>query len=134
MEIAKSSPNGLKTLWEKEKLLVTSNFSFSHSVFKRLVLQTSENQGLCGKGLTQFQHFDGEPLSDKSVFTCLQSFENTVGGKREIACNEQFLFVPQCFLSFWRSFHHFHQIWSCHLQTLSVWKSLIFVMWERVRQ
>ena len=23
----------LKTLWEKEKLLVTSNFSFTHSVF-----------------------------------------------------------------------------------------------------
>ena len=23
----------LKTLWEKEELLVTSNFSFSHSVF-----------------------------------------------------------------------------------------------------
>ena len=23
----------LKTLWEKEKLLVTSNFSFSHSIF-----------------------------------------------------------------------------------------------------
>ena len=29
-----------KTMWEKGKLLVTSNFSFSHSVFKRLVLQT----------------------------------------------------------------------------------------------
>ena len=28
---------GRKTLWEKEKLLVMSNFSFSHSVFKRLV-------------------------------------------------------------------------------------------------
>ena len=26
----------LKTLWEKEKLLVTSNFSFSHSVFYHL--------------------------------------------------------------------------------------------------
>ena len=25
--------------WEKEKMLVTSNFSFSHSVFKRLVSQ-----------------------------------------------------------------------------------------------
>ena len=36
---------------EKEKLLVTSNFSFSHSVFKRLVPQTRENQGLFGKGL-----------------------------------------------------------------------------------
>ena len=28
-----SSTSLLKTLWEKEKLLVTSNFSFSHSVF-----------------------------------------------------------------------------------------------------
>ena len=45
------SPKGHKTLWEKEKLLVTSNFSFSHSVFKRLVLQTRKNQGLFGKGL-----------------------------------------------------------------------------------
>ena len=39
-----------KKLWEKEKLLVTSNCSFSHSVFKRLLLQTGENQGLFGKG------------------------------------------------------------------------------------
>ena len=30
---------------------LTSNFSFSHSVFKRLVLQTRKNQGLFGKGL-----------------------------------------------------------------------------------
>ena len=51
MKMAKSSPKGLKTLWEKEKLLVTSNFSFSRSVFKRLVLQTLKNQGLFGKGL-----------------------------------------------------------------------------------
>ena len=51
--MAECSLNGLKTLCEKEKLLVTSNFSFSHSVFKRLVLQTRENQGLFGKGLNQ---------------------------------------------------------------------------------
>ena len=44
---------GRKQLWEKEKLLVTSNFSFSHSVFIRLVLQTRKNQGLFGKGLNQ---------------------------------------------------------------------------------
>ena len=30
-----------------------SNFSISHSVFKRLVLQTSKNQGLFGKGLRE---------------------------------------------------------------------------------
>ena len=35
----------------KEKLLVMSNFSFSHSVFKGLALQTRKNQGLFGKGL-----------------------------------------------------------------------------------
>ena len=38
-------------LWEKEKLLVTSNFSFSHSVFRRLTLQIRKNQVLFGKGL-----------------------------------------------------------------------------------
>ena len=43
--------NGYKTLWEKEKLFVTSNFSFSCSVSKRLVLQTRKNNGLFGKGL-----------------------------------------------------------------------------------
>ena len=40
-----------KTLWEKEKLLIRNNFSFSHSVFKRHVLQTRTNQGLFGKGV-----------------------------------------------------------------------------------
>ena len=38
--------NRQKTMWEKEKLLIMSNFSFSHSVFKRLVLQTCENKSL----------------------------------------------------------------------------------------
>ena len=61
----------LETLWEKEKLLVTSNFSFSLRVF-----------------------------------------------------------YP--FLPIWTTFCHFHQIQNCCLQTLSVWKSLEFVVWERV--
>ena len=38
--MAESSPKVLKTLWEKEKLLVTSNFSFSLSVFKILLFPT----------------------------------------------------------------------------------------------
>ena len=49
--MAESSPNRQKTLWKKEKLLVTSNFSFSHCVFKRLVRQTRKEQGLFGNGL-----------------------------------------------------------------------------------
>ena len=46
MKMAESMPNGLKTLWEKDKLLVMSNLSFSHHVFKRLVLQTCKKKGL----------------------------------------------------------------------------------------
>ena len=42
-----------------EKLPVLSNLSFSHSVFKRLVLQTRKNVRLFGKGLyfTKQQNF-----------------------------------------------------------------------------
>ena len=103
---------GRKHCGEKEKLLLTSNFSFSNSVFKSLVLQTHENQGLFGKGLT-----------------CLQNtaFENSMGKGR----NEQFLFFPHHFLLYWIYFHHLYQIYNCRLQTLSVWDSLKFVVWWR---
>ena len=70
-----------------EKVLVMSNFSFSHSVFY--------------------------PFG-------------------WLSCNEQFLFFPQCFLSFWMTLCYFCQIWNCRLQTVSVWKSLKFVVWERI--
>ena len=56
-----------------------------------------------------------------------QAYENTVG-KREIAHNEPFLLFPQCFLPVWITVFHFREIWNCHMQTLSVWKSLEFVV------
>ena len=49
--MTESSLKRQKTLWEKEKLLMTGNFSFSLNVFKRLELQTRKSQGLFGKGL-----------------------------------------------------------------------------------
>ena len=49
--MAESYSNGQKTLWEMEKLLIMSNFSFFHSVFKRLVLHTRKHQHLFGKWL-----------------------------------------------------------------------------------
>ena len=51
IKVAESSFKGYETLREKEKLLILSKFSFSHSVFKRLVRQTHKNKGLFGKGL-----------------------------------------------------------------------------------
>ena len=49
--MAESYPNGRKD-WEMEKLLVMSNFCFSHNVFKRLVSQGHQRVSLYGNGLT----------------------------------------------------------------------------------
>ena len=57
MKMVKSSLKGLKALSEKEKLLLTGNFSFSLSVFEILVLQTHKNKGLLGKGLSHTKKF-----------------------------------------------------------------------------
>ena len=71
MEMAESSPIGKKMLWEKEKLLVKSNFSFSPSFFKRLMLQTSTNKGLFGevnpKTLSKCQILDSFKLKEFAV-------------------------------------------------------------------
>ena len=71
--------------------------------------------GLCDGELIQYIRADrlkwGLTLSKQALaFMCLQykSFENSMG-KREIARNKQFFLFPQCFLPFWRTFHHFHQ-------------------------
>ena len=40
-----------KTQWDKEKLLVMSNISLCHRVFRRNVAQTSKNKGLFGRRL-----------------------------------------------------------------------------------
>ena len=52
--MAKSYSKGRKNCGKKEKLLVTSNFSFFHSVFKRTVLHTIKSKSLFGRGLIQF--------------------------------------------------------------------------------
>ena len=70
--------------WKKEKLLYTSDFSFSHSVLKRLVLQTCKNQALFGKGLKR-----------RSLKTL---FENIVG--KGDAGIQRFLLFPRFFLTF----------------------------------
>ena len=70
--------------WKKEKLLVMSNFSFSHSVFKRLVSQVHQKVSLCGNGLNNVniwsiypQHFNtiaakvGEVPNTKVPIFCI---------------------------------------------------------------
>ena len=82
MEIAECSLNGLKTLCEKEKLLVTSNFSFSRSVFEMAECSLNGLKTLCEKEkLLVTSNF----TFSRSVFKrlVLQTRENqTLFGKR----------------------------------------------------
>ena len=43
--------------------------------------------------------------------------------KEELLETSNSSLFPPCFLPFWRTSCHFHQIYNCRLQTLSVWKS-----------
>ena len=65
-----------------EKLLATSNFSFSHSVFKRLVRQTSKNQCLCLENIKMM-----------GVYLSIYS----IAGNGEHAKREHFLHFRLCF-------------------------------------
>ena len=69
--MSESSQNGQKTLWDKEKLLIMSNFSFCHCVFERRVLQTRKNQGLFGKGLTEKRDNGGTSMCFVLLFVIL---------------------------------------------------------------
>ena len=114
MKMVENSLKGWKALWEKEKFLAMSNFSFFHRVFKRLVLQTLKNTGLFlekrytlkvyqiakfhlnpNRNYLHMTLLQAKKLSLSLGFTCLQknSFENTVV-KGEIAPKEQFLLSP----------------------------------------
>ena len=49
-------------MWEKEKLLVTSNFSFSHDVFKSCLVLMRQNEYLLSKGLRKSLSLFQNPL------------------------------------------------------------------------
>ena len=59
---------GYKTLREKEKLLVTSNFSCSHNVFLSCISLVHQNAALCGNGLSGGIHIGiAEKLEPNSL-------------------------------------------------------------------
>ena len=54
--------NELNTLWQKEKLLALSNFSFWNNVFKIRLLWSLQKASICGNGLK------GTSLSERTYF------------------------------------------------------------------
>ena len=75
-----------KIFWEKEKLLVTRNFSFSHNVFHSYISLVHQNVALGGNGLN---------VNNKLKFG-LGRVENIVG-KGENAGYQHFLLLLRCF-------------------------------------
>ena len=61
-----------ETLWEKEKLLATSNFSFSHNVFKICLVLMRQNDYLWSKGLMLPDSFCSSDLKIRSNSLCGQ--------------------------------------------------------------
>ena len=61
-------------------------------------------------------------------FSPVEAFRKTLGEKEIVLLASV---SPLYFLSVWRTFHDFYEIWNCFLPFLSVWKSPKFVVWER---
>ena len=103
MKVVEYSPDGLKTMWEKEKLLITSNLSF-HSVFKRHAQQTHKNQGLFGIGLRDFKspHQNRvciNPFPNKPLFLCVcsTSLMKTLWEREKLLVTSNFSFSHSVF-------------------------------------
>ena len=93
-------------MWEKEKLLIMSNFSFSGIVLIGVVLQTHKNQGLFGKGLKMLS----------------QGLKIEGGSVKKILRKGEFFFLSAFFLLSFLSHQgtlvHMHDFPICRLQML----------------
>ena len=95
----------MKTLCEKEKLLVTNNFSFSLSVFYQF-----------GKLSAIFRFL--MTLKKKAI--------ETIVGKGENVVFQHFPLFSQCFLLYHGPLQPLESFLYCHLQLLSIWTCLKF--------
>ena len=97
-----------------------SNFSYSHSVFKRLLLQTRKIQGLFGKGLKEI--FFERPFS-KFV---QESFTKTLWKKVKLLKTSNFTFFRNVFYAIYilKSFNYHISVAVCsffEFGTVSTW-------------
>ena len=74
------------------------------------------------------------PFLNKPLFlhACRTSLLKTQWEKEKLLVMSNSSF-SQCFLPVWRTFWYCHQILNCCLQTLSLWKSLNFFVWKRLK-
>ena len=100
----------LKTLSEKEELLVTSNFSFSHSVsypYEELSFIFIKFKTVGCKlfkfGSLKYVVWERvNPFTNQSMFLCVcsTSLSKTLWEKKKLLFDKQFLLFPQCYVPF----------------------------------
>ena len=74
-----------KTFFEKETLLVTSNFNFSHNVFHSYYISlVYQNVALCGDG---FNIFSSAVFGENPKYCCSLGIIVVVGGQKLTFCN-----------------------------------------------
>ena len=80
--------------WKNVKLLITSNFSFSQSVFKRLVLQTPKKQGLIGKLLRFTRMRETQITASSRSITSFMPLKHRRGMMASFYLKIMFFFTP----------------------------------------
>ena len=125
MNIVEKSLNWWKTLWEKKQLLVMSNLSFSHSIFKNLYCRHVKTKLVWERII---------PFPNKHVFYwCEVQIIWKFCGKRRIARNKQSILFPQRFSTLLENSTNFHQIQKLqYANSLKFGRAQKFKVWERV--
>ena len=116
IEMQNKYPIGWKTLWEKEKLLVTSNFSFSHNVFHNYISLVHQNAALCGNGL-------------RFLFTKRSRYISFVKSKNNLSGTVMLIFYSNEVLKEFREKNPFHlyPFVAHHLHVVPMLHFLLFI-------
>ena len=100
-----------KTLWEKEKMLVTSIFSFAKNVFYPFKEEFLVLSYICRLEMLSIQ--TSVKISQTSpciLCLCNLCCLKTLQEKEELLVMSKIPFSPQCFLHLWWKFCHLHHV------------------------
>ena len=118
-------PTVFSTFWECSAIFL----KFKFVVCKLFQLGRVQNLSF-GKGLTLYQRAKFWPWPNWKHYLQMTNLMllNPFPHNDTFWRPWETILFPQCFLPVWITCCHFYQIWNCRLQTLSVWKSLKFVV------
>ena len=105
----------------KSKFFHKYVLELQETLVRKKVGYKKETVGPCTRSLTK--------TSAGFYVSAVEVFWKHCGKRR----NCSFLLFTLCFLLVWRTFCPLHPIRNCLLQSLSVWKILKFVIWEKVK-